>query len=148
MSGEVTGRNALAAIQDAAAVPVSARVLLTPLMSEKRPTLMQKRADGQETPRRESKSDAEPALGLGTTDQTVPFHDSIRVLLAEPRPLPVLPTATQSRAETQETPARALGVDSEPGLGLGTIDQAVPFHDSTRVLLTVWAFPKLPTAAQ
>jgi hypothetical protein len=92
-------------------------------MLEKRPTIMQKLTDGHETLLRKSKSDAGPSLGLGTADHLLPFHASISVLLAPPRPLPEPPTAKQSPADTQKMLARALGVELEPGFGLGTIDQ-------------------------
>src|SRR5436309_884537 len=74
-----------------------------------------------------------PLSGLGTTDQAVPFHDSMRVrstklLFRYP------PTATHELAETQDTPWRKLS--NEERFGLATTDQAVPFHDSTRVRST------------
>jgi hypothetical protein len=61
------------------------------------------------------------ALGLGTTDQVVPFHDSMRVL---PISLPsvLAPTAVHAAAETQDTAVRTL-LGSDAGLGLGTSDQ-------------------------
>jgi hypothetical protein len=63
-------------------------------------------------------------------DQVDPFHDSIKVwsaVLAR-----FCPTAMQAEELLQETPTR----ESRPvleTLGLGTIDQADPFHDSIRV---------------
>jgi hypothetical protein len=76
-------------------------------------------AEAQETPVRKL-SLAFAALGLGTTDQVVPFHDSIRVL---PIPLPSVsaPTAVHAAAETQDTAVRTL-LGSDAGLGLGTSD--------------------------
>jgi len=56
--------------------------------------------------------------------------------------LPEDPTATQDVALAHETPLRVLNPD--PWLGLGTIDQTAPFHDSTSVVLTV----VVPTAVQ
>jgi hypothetical protein len=66
-----------------------------------------------------------PGVGLGTTDQAMPFQDSTRVLLE------LSPTATHDLAERQNTPLKALSFGTM--IGLGTTDQAVPFHDSTRV---------------
>jgi hypothetical protein len=83
-------------------------------------------AEIQDTPERVLL--AVDGLGLGTTDHVVPFHDSIRVLLG---PLTVrlwLPTAVHAVAETHDTLERKLRVAL--GLGLGTTDHAVPFHDS------------------
>ena len=42
-----------------------------------------------------------------------------------------VPTAAQEAEPVQYTPLRLLNV--APGLGLETIDQEVPFQDSTRV---------------
>jgi hypothetical protein len=67
-------------------------------------------------------------MGLGTTDQWVPSHDSIKALL----PVAEWPTAVQTVAEMQDTPSRRLL--PVPTLGLGTTDQWVPSHDSTKVL--------------
>jgi len=44
----------------------------------------------------------------------------------------VLPTATQNVVEAQLTPERVLPT-VDAGLGLVTIDHAVPFHASTRL---------------
>jgi hypothetical protein len=62
-----------------------------------------------------------PGLGLGTTDQLVPFHDSTRVADSS-RPVPSTPTAVQAAAETHDTP---MSWGAWPGLGLRTIDQVV-----------------------
>ena len=70
----------------------------------------------------------DPGLGLGTWDQLVPFHDSMRVLLK--RLVPCSPTAVHAAADTHDTLVRGL---LNPGLGLGTTDHVVPFQDSTRV---------------
>ena len=68
-------------------------------------------------------------LRLGTTDQLVPFQDSIKVL---DLPLTLwLPTAVHAATETHDTLKRKLRVTL--GLGLATTDQPVPSHDSTRV---------------
>jgi hypothetical protein len=63
-----------------------------------------------------------PGLGLGVSDQLVPFQTSARVrdslnLLLWP------PTATQWVALVQDTPSRVL--PPLPGSGLGVIDQSV-----------------------
>ena len=42
----------------------------------------------------------------------------------------------QAVADTHDTPLRELLVVLVPALGLGTTDQAVPFHDRTSVLKT------------
>jgi hypothetical protein len=109
----------------------SMRVLgtkLTPMLLV--PTAVQAAAETQDTPERGSPSD--PRLGLGTTDQLAPFQDSMRVLGRRSVLSALLPTAVQAAAETQDTPERPLALD--PGLGLGTTVQLVPFHDSTRVV--------------
>ena len=91
------------------------------------PTAVHAVAERQDTPpRRLLFADG---LRLGTTDQVVPFHDSIRVLS---RPLTLrLPTAVHLVAETHDTSERKLRVAL--GLGVGTTDQLVPSHDSARV---------------
>jgi hypothetical protein len=53
---------------------------------------------------------AVPRLGLGTTDQRVPFHDSIRALLKS-----CTPTAVHAVAEAHDTLSRTSS--PEPGLG-------------------------------
>ena len=96
------------------------------------PTAAQNAAVTQETPNRKLTWPV-PGLGLGTIDQAVPFQVSISVryddrLLGDAADHP---TAVQALADTQETPCSS----SRPALlGLGTIDQAVPFQRSTRVL--------------
>jgi hypothetical protein len=90
------------------------------------PTAVQAVAEVQDTPSR--LLEMLPALGLGTTDQLVPFQDSISVWYGLP---PVLPVAVQVVAEVQDTPERVSPVLA--GLGLGTTDQLVPFQDSARV---------------
>jgi hypothetical protein len=61
-----------------------------------------------------------------------------------------VPTATQKLVERQDTPLSSVSFGSGKGLGLGTTDQVVPSHISTRVtgplgpLVTV----VLPTATQ
>jgi hypothetical protein len=69
--------------------------------------------------------------GLGTTDHAVPFQDSIRGRAR--RFVVYIPTAVQALAEMQETPRRMSRSWAGLGLGLGSIDQAVPFQDSIRV---------------
>jgi hypothetical protein len=72
-------------------------------------------------------------LGLETMDQALPFHDSTRVWAM--LPLEEYPTAVQFAALRQDAPKRAAKRFplSVFGLGLATIDQALPFHDSTKV---------------
>src|SRR5271165_4856095 len=69
-------------------------------------------------------------LGLGTTDQVFPFHDSMRVR-SSPVSVEYWPTAAQAVSLIHDT-SRS-GSEPKPGLGLGTNDQKVPFHDSTKV---------------
>src|SRR6266516_6826200 len=78
------------------------------------PTAMHAIAETHDTP--ESQLPVALGLGLGTTDQLVPFQDSISVA----GPLPVLPTAVHALAEMHDTPSSSLNV---AGLGLGTTDQ-------------------------
>ncbi len=89
------------------------------------------------------------AFGLGTTDQVVPSHDSIKVVtLCEDGAL-LDPAATQAVEVVHDTPSRMSPVTpgSDVGSGLGTMDQADPFHDS----INVWApavVSAKPTAVQ
>ena len=62
-------------------------------------------------------------FGLGTVDQVVPFHDSMKV---ESEP-PTYPTAVQLFALGHETPWRNI-----PSERFCVTDQAVPFQDSAR----------------
>ena len=101
------------------------RVLKRPNLFSWTPTAVQVVAEVQDTPERSVEMD--PGWGLGTTDQLVPFQDSMRVL---PAPL-LLPTAMHAAAEVQDT---LLRLSLDPGLGLGTTDQVVPFQDSMTVL--------------
>src|SRR5262245_9081237 len=73
-----------------------------------------------------------PTLGLTTTDQALPFQCSVRVRSIGMAPLRScrVPTAQTSVADLAATPDR---VSLDAGLGLVTIDQAVPFQCSTRV---------------
>jgi hypothetical protein len=99
------------------------------------PTATQKLGETQDTPTRWV---YRSGLGLGTADQAVPSHISATVVLlvgvgwggvnicSEP-------TATQKLVETQDTPLRSFSFGSGEGLGLGTTDQVVPSHISTRV---------------
>jgi hypothetical protein len=95
------------------------------------PAAVQAVADGQDTLARELSI---PRLGLGTTDQLVPFQDSIRVLSTLAVLVVEAPVAVQAVAEGQDTLARELSI---PRLGLGTTDQLAPFHDSIRVLVVL-----------
>src|SRR5215469_8299305 len=72
------------------------------------------------------------AFGLGTTDQVVPSQDKTNVL--DCVLVSYQPTAVHELVETQDTPASVLnGSAAVLGLGLGTTDQVVPSHISTRV---------------
>jgi hypothetical protein len=95
------------------------------------PTATQKLVEIHETPKRSLPTVL--GFGLGTTDQVVPSHVSTRVGNIGGVPPPSPPTAVHFVAETQDTPLRALPIP--PGLGLGTTDQVVPSHVSTRVRL-------------
>jgi hypothetical protein len=64
-------------------------------------------------------------FGLGTTLHVVPSHDSIRLFT-----FPEIPTATQSVADTHDTPLRVATLPD--GVGLGTTDHPVPFQASVR----------------
>jgi len=86
------------------------------------PTATHDLADEQDTPERPP---YEPGVGLGTTDQALPFQDSDRVAL------PWSPTAIHDLEDTQETPFKALCFDTR--VGLGAIDQAMPFQDSIKL---------------
>jgi hypothetical protein len=118
----------------------STRVLAEP---PDEPTAVQSVTDTHDTPNR--LLSPEP-FGLGTADQAVPFHDSTRVFDVRPPPTTFwieTPTAVQSVADRHDTPYRMLSPG--PGFGLGTTDQAVPFHDSTKVS---GALRTEPTAVQ
>ena len=70
-------------------------------------------------------------FGLATIDQVLPSHVSTSVLLTAVALALPLPTAVQELADRHDTPFRVLTL-SPGGVGLETIDQVVPFHDSTR----------------
>ena len=78
-------------------------------------------------------------FGDGTIDQFVPFQCSVNVLIEIVVAVNVeeKPTAVQSVAVAHDTPVR-LGRNTPVGLGLGTIDQVVPFQCSVRVLAVVF----------
>src|SRR5580692_10387350 len=96
-----------------------------------------------DTPASLLSSDGETS-GLGTIDQADPFHDSISVWRTGALSS-ASPTAMQCVGSEQDTPDRVFSVGE--GEGLGTMDQAVPSHDSISVS---WSVPTstLPTAAQ
>ena len=71
-----------------------------------------------------------PGLGLGTTDQRLPFQDSISEVVG-PLLWKASPAAVHASGETQDTPLRKLPLF--PGLGVGSTDHRVPFQDSARV---------------
>ena len=116
----------------------SIRVLLAA-----KPTAVQSLSDVQETP-----LSLPPSKGLGATDQVVPSQDSMRGVACACVFVWEKPTAVHAAAVAQETPCRTLTAGS--GLGLGTMDQVVPFHDSTMVFTTTLPPPFLlreePTA--
>jgi len=97
--------------------------------------------------------DDEPeGLGLGTMDQVDPFHDSTSVS-DPPDALGPSPTAVHAAGPVHDTPWRELSGNGEPGegSGLGTMDQVVPFQDSTSVPVNkgppeVEVLPASPTA--
>ena len=91
---------------------------------------------------------ARPALGLGTTDQLVPFHDSTNVLICTLSICSRKPTAVQAAGDTHDTPVSQLEPFTGGGWGEGATDQLVPFHDSTSVLTTSPLRSKEPTAVQ
>ena len=73
-------------------------------------------------------------VALGTIDQVTPFHCSTNVLLGRTSSSGPAsessPTATHFEALVHATP-RSSAVKAFAGIGLGTIDQAVPSHRST-----------------
>ena len=77
------------------------------------PAAVQAVADGQDTLARELSI---PRLGLGTTDQLAPFHDSIRVLSTLAVLVVEAPVAVQAVAEVQDTLARSC---RNPAAGAG-----------------------------
>jgi hypothetical protein len=85
-----------------------------------------------------------PGVGLDSTDQVLPFHDSTRVWYWPPESTSV-PTATHPVEVVHDTPNSPL---STAGLGLDTTDQALPFHDSTNVEEPLDTLPYVPTATQ
>jgi hypothetical protein len=122
-------------------VPCSARVFAPEL-----PTAQQSELLTQATPERTLDVDRF-GLGVGTIDHVAPFHCSARV-----GPIPVVwleatPTAQQSEVLTQATPERKL--TDEVVLGVGTMDQALPFHCSANVCPGAPLMGKVcPTAQQ
>ena len=76
-----------------------------------------------------------PVGGPGTMVHAAPFHCSIRSLRLRPMLPPVeYPTAMQLDADVQLTLCRIAPATPAPvGVGLGTIDQAVPFQFSISV---------------
>jgi hypothetical protein len=89
---------------------------------------------------------APPGLGLGTIDQLVPSQCSTNVVAGVLTLACELPTAKQLVVLGHATPFRRL-IAAPAGLGLGTIDQLVPFHRSTNVVVAPLA-SELPTAKQ
>lgn len=107
----------------------SMRVCAAVVLEDAEPTAMHSEAEGHEIAVR-SLFTAVLVLGLGTIDQLVPFHCSIRVWLSR---APAEPTAMQDVGEVHETPWSTPRFPPEtPVLGLGETDQADPFHCSMR----------------
>ena len=89
---------------------------------------MQSLASVQETL---AKDPIAPRFGMEMVDQADPFHCSANGVLQLPQAALTLPTAMHVSAELQLTPVN----DELPvGLGIGTIDQADPFHCSANVV--------------
>jgi hypothetical protein len=102
------------------------------------PTASQNRAVAQDTPSRIELSPS--SLGDSCIDHLDPFQCSMSGELLTQHPdtdQPASPTASQLRAETQETSLNELADVSTPGgnLGLGVdcTDQVEPFHRSASV---------------
>src|SRR5262249_35690581 len=92
------------------------------------PTAVQAVVETQDTLTRPASSSF---CGVGATDQGLPFQISVTGSAASAGPYS--PTAAPKAAPAQGTPGRTSGSWPLSGLGLGTIDQAVPFQTSTRV---------------
>jgi hypothetical protein len=132
------------------AVPfqVSASVDVSPveasLMYE--PTAVHAVADRHETPSKEACMPG-AGLGVGWIDQWVPFQCSASGTSSDEF-VAAAPTAVQEVADEHETADRELS--PAPGLGVGWIDQRVPFQCSASG--TLWAgrlgFGWYPTAVQ
>jgi hypothetical protein len=76
-----------------------------------------------------SASSTVPALGLGTTDHTLPFHTIVNVSVAEP--VSVEPTATHCDTLTHDTEYSLFS--TLPTFGPATIDHTEPFHTIVNV---------------
>jgi len=113
------------------------------------PAAMQKVGPVHETPSRYVLSVADAlALGVATIDHVWPFHRSTRLVFAVAPVLIWNPTAKQLLALVHETP-NSVAYRAPAGLGLATIDHALPFHRSTNVLPVPIAAPSdSPTAKQ
>jgi len=118
----------LALVTDGGMLPATTR-LACPLFSSEDPTDVQL-AVTQEMPFSATCPKRPVGVGLGTTDQAVPSHDSTRV--TSPDVACAHPVAVQLVALRQETPRRVLPA-APLAFGLGVIDQAVPFQDSIKV---------------
>jgi hypothetical protein len=85
-------------------------------------------------------------VGVVSTAQAEPFHDSASVCASAVPDLTVFPIATQSVGELHETPTRWLALASA-GFGAVSIFQRVPFHLSANTVFL--ALPlESPTAVQ
>lgn len=94
---------------------------------------MQALAVGQDTPSNRLSVTWDPDwFAVRWVDQVVPSQRSARVSpLDEEEVTP--PTAMHSVAAGQETPRRTLNEGGLAGLGVGSIEKAVPFQRSARV---------------
>jgi hypothetical protein len=103
---------------------------------------MQPPAVAHETPEKAAKV---PGLGLGAIAHELPFHASTRVATPDadvPERTPEPPTAMHDTDDAHDTP---LSPSSTPTLGLGTVVQFEPLHDSMSVRTEVLD-ARLPTA--
>ena len=86
-------------------------------------------------------------FGLGVIDQVDPFHRSNSVRSASEADSDV-PDAMQNVEVTHETEDRESSTPGVSTLGLGTTDQALPFHCSIKVPATAPPPAASPTATQ
>src|SRR5207247_9818879 len=80
------------------------------------------------------------AFALSVSEMNAMEHSShVSIRIRDTIPLRSPPTAVQELDETQATPKRKSGL--VPRLGLGTIDQLVPFQVSIRVWAPLFIEP-------
>ena len=121
----------------------SASVKPVPLALLDQPTAVQSVVEGHETLRSRLTL---VGWGVGWIVHAEPFQRSASVVRM-PEALTESPTAVHAFAAAQATPDNELAVASE-GLGVDTIDQALPFQRSAIVTVVPEAFTLLPTAMQ